>query len=1243
MLESPTGTGKTLALLCSVLGWRSELMTNYEKLRRFERDGDSLHVRNGIPNVIYSSRTHGQIDQVVQELKRTQYNPRITVLGSREQLCVHPKISLSRGSKQNGQCRAINSASSEKKCIYRLGVRHMNDGMRNTINNHILDIEDLTKLGKEQLFCPYFHSIDSCKDSDIVFMPYNYLVDSKIRPPSLKIENSIIIIDEAHNIESVCCDSVSFDLKCNVLAESICEVQSVIDTKNFKISKNGSSIDNIKNGQNVNGQMDEKLDDFSMVSVENLLQLKEILLKLEEMIETFPLPGENNSNSNSNSNNNNNESSGVTLNGDKIFEMLKTVGIDDNSKDDLVDIANDVIRCLVSGEIDSASEKFFLEEFCKAITTIFDKTFDRDSFKVYIHSSGGNNSYNNNNNNNRNNKMKGRGSSKVLSLWCFNPGIALLNLKYKVHSMILTSGTLSPMDSFACDLMINFPIRLENPHLISNDQVYVGILSHGPRKHVLSSEYKTRNSIEYQTDFGDALVNIVRRVPDGILVFFASYAHLHSCVDTWMTRKLGRLTIYEQLSLHKRIVIEQRGGGAQRGGQENESFWSQYERALTDSEKHGAMLFAVMRGKTAEGMDFSDKYARCVVIAGIPYPYMKDPQICAKKQYMDVQCIEYKKKCFSYKGNVQLIEKAGIIKRFDGNEWYQQQAARAINQAVGRVIRHRNDYGAIILADYRFKRPLNKSNISKWLQNYIVNIDNFGILARDLKNFYQNCQNKYQRFYCNESKIGKKEENRAKRIAILADISKKLKNERFAKQDSQFDAMLEAQGFTNATNSNNIEKTSSNSNSRKNNSNTKSNVTNRKRKFVFECEVDDNKNNNSNNNGRNENGNNNGQQLGLDFDIASMMPNAKRRRITNKVNRANKDSKTSKSNGQTKQELDKKKRHAMLAKRMKTGQKCHESNHNEESNSNKKASDTKSKQGNDNKTRNGRNGKSKISNNLLTNLKRDLTDREYTVLKGVFRSMKGLSKSNDVNTFDECVVTPLISLFSNPKRRHYFSKLQRFVPQTFVEYYKENVARKHRNELINRTDPTSCESTNCSKSRNDKRNDVEKDKTNEADCKNNNNNDNDDMNKNGNICTKNREMNREKSKEKKKMNLGMKSNHSRFGGRVGRNTGFQMFCQSKMSVEENNLLKVYLKEWGAIRATQRNGEECQISQEEETRRVLVKLRDLFGQACENDLKKGSFTTFRTFVKQFEMRVPSNNIQMYRDIMSSHPLLEQFKE
>ena len=47
-------------------------------------------------------------------------------------------------------------------------------------------------------------------------------------------------------------------------------------------------------------------------------------------------------------------------------------------------------------------------------------------------------------------------------------------------------------------------------------------------------------------------------------------------------------------------------------------------------------------------------------------------------------------------------------------EWYVQQAARAVNQAVGRVIRHRNDYGAVLLLDARFGKPQQLQALSAW-------------------------------------------------------------------------------------------------------------------------------------------------------------------------------------------------------------------------------------------------------------------------------------------------------------------------------------------------------------------------------------------------------------------------------------------------------------------------------------------------------------------------------------------------
>ena len=57
-----------------------------------------------------------------------------------------------------------------------------------------------------------------------------------------------------------------------------------------------------------------------------------------------------------------------------------------------------------------------------------------------------------------------------------------------------------------------------------------------------------------------------------------------------------------------------------------------------------------------------------------------------------------------------------------GDQWYTQQAIRAVNQAMGRVIRHRHDYGAIILCDDRFQvqAEAHQSACSLGDQNLVV-------------------------------------------------------------------------------------------------------------------------------------------------------------------------------------------------------------------------------------------------------------------------------------------------------------------------------------------------------------------------------------------------------------------------------------------------------------------------------------------------------------------------------------------
>lgn len=89
-----------------------------------------------------------------------------------------------------------------------------------------LDVEDLHRLAKQHTFCPYYAGKERVLGADLIFMPYNYLLDSKYRK-GLKLDyaNSIIILDEAHNIGPCCEDVTSFNIK----EENLIQVQGELD------------------------------------------------------------------------------------------------------------------------------------------------------------------------------------------------------------------------------------------------------------------------------------------------------------------------------------------------------------------------------------------------------------------------------------------------------------------------------------------------------------------------------------------------------------------------------------------------------------------------------------------------------------------------------------------------------------------------------------------------------------------------------------------------------------------------------------------------------------------------------------------------------------------------------------------------------------------------------------------------------------------------------------------------------
>lgn len=187
---------------------------------------------------------------------------------------------------------------------------------------------------------------------------------------------------------------------------------------------------------------------------------------------------------------------------------------------------------------------------------------------------------------------------------------------------------------------------------------------------------------------------------------------LNKCRDSWQASG-----IWSQIQRHKPIYIEP---------QTKEAFietMSEYYAKINDPITKGAIFLAVCRGKVSEGLDFADMNGRAVFITGLPFPPFKDPRVILKKKYLQ-------------------DNRTRDNEMLSGDDWYFLEATRAVNQAIGRVIRHRHDYGAILLCDYRFNQPRQKNQLSSWIQGHLKQMQHqsFGPNIGDVARFFRNAE-----------------------------------------------------------------------------------------------------------------------------------------------------------------------------------------------------------------------------------------------------------------------------------------------------------------------------------------------------------------------------------------------------------------------------------------------------------------------------------------------------------------------
>uniref|UniRef100_A0A0E0FP11 Helicase ATP-binding domain-containing protein n=1 Tax=Oryza nivara TaxID=4536 RepID=A0A0E0FP11_ORYNI len=353
-----------------------------------QHSGGSASQSSRYPVIIYASRTHSQLRQVIKELKATSYRPKMAVLGSREQMCIHEEVSKLRGRQQNNACHYL---CKKRWCRHHNSVAEF---MRNNseLGSEACDIEDLVNIGRTKGPCPYYISRELSKSVDILFAPYNYLIDPGNRRSlnGIPWDNAVLIFDEAHNLESICADAASFDLLPNNLSSCIAEAQECIQLCSAKRTFENSA--------------DKQFDP------ENYAILKALLLALEKKISEVVIDS---------------KELGHTKPGNYIYEFLSELNITSETSKKLIDTIDGASLLLEEGNSAETGPGM------KAKATVCRLETIRDILDIIFRGGGQSHAkyyrfHVNECQQNSGDALKVLGKvSRTLSWWCFNPGLAM--------------------------------------------------------------------------------------------------------------------------------------------------------------------------------------------------------------------------------------------------------------------------------------------------------------------------------------------------------------------------------------------------------------------------------------------------------------------------------------------------------------------------------------------------------------------------------------------------------------------------------------------------------------------------------------------------------------------------------------------------------------------------------------------------------------------------------------------------
>ncbi|XP_060695508.1 ATP-dependent DNA helicase DDX11 isoform X2 [Hemiscyllium ocellatum] len=685
-----------------------------------EEDLEEEHVTK----IYYCSRTHSQLSQFVHEVQKSPFGKdiRLVSLGSRQNMCVNDEVRHLRSLQLiNDRCLEMqkNKRDDRKRSedeVETLKRRRKSrvtcpfykqeqmQSLRDELLVEVKDIEQLVQLGKEMKGCPYYASRFAIPPAQLVVMPYQTLLHNSTRQASgIKLKGQVLVIDEAHNLIDTITGIHSYKVTGSQLCCAHSQLSQYMERYRSRLkAKNLMYIKQIlyilvklihilggKVGQNPNMQkifqdgtelqsindflFRAQFDNINLFKVQHYYMKSLLSRKLFGFVNKYQV-------SVSKPNNIQDQKVSKTAALKNFLQKL-------NEKPTGEVILHEQGEDIEEEQPVMASPMMQVEGFLFALTST-----NKDG-RVVI-------------------QKQGTVSQSSLKFLLLNPAVHFAEVVKECRAVVIAGGTMQPVEEFKDQLLLASGVSADRLLEFSCGNILPVILCNGPSGQQLEFTFQKRDKTELLDECGRVLVNLCKVVPGGIVCFFPSYEYEKRVYTHW--EKTGLLT---QLEARKKIFQEPKKAS------QVEQVLSEYSRCIQHSSCSlglvaGGLLFSVVGGKMSEGINFSDDLGRCVVMVGMPFPNIHSPELQEKMAYLD-----------------KTLPKTDG--KTPGKLLVENLCMKAVNQSIGRAIRHREDYAAIVLLDHRYTRSNILSKLPTWIRARTKAESSFGPALGAIGKFFR--------------------------------------------------------------------------------------------------------------------------------------------------------------------------------------------------------------------------------------------------------------------------------------------------------------------------------------------------------------------------------------------------------------------------------------------------------------------------------------------------------------------------